>query len=109
MTMSRALKQLGMAMRAGKLVTGDETVLKTVRQGKALLVFMASDASDNTKKKYRDKCSTYKVELLEAFTRLQLGMAIGREDQVLIALTDAGFANMIRSQLSQITEVEDID
>ena len=97
--MSRALSQLGLALRAGKLVTGDETVLKTVRQGKAKLVFVASDASDNTKKKYRDKCATYKVILSEAFTRLELGLAIGREDQVLIALTDSGFANMIRGQI----------
>lgn len=40
-----------MAMRAGKLVTGDETVLKAVRSGKAKLVLVAGDASDNTKKK----------------------------------------------------------
>lgn len=46
----KALSLLGMAMRAGKLVTGDETVLKSVQQGKAKLVIAAGDASDNTKK-----------------------------------------------------------
>ncbi|WP_148505283.1 L7Ae/L30e/S12e/Gadd45 family ribosomal protein [Paenibacillus beijingensis] len=107
--MSKALSQLGMAMRAGKVVTGDETVLKTVRQGKAHLVLIASDASDNTKKKYRDKCATYGVVMSEAFSREALGRALGKAERVSVAVTDAGFANMIRGQLSQNTEVEYID
>lgn len=50
--MSKAFSHLGMAMRAGKLVTGDDTVLKSIRQGKAHLVIVAGDASDNTKKNF---------------------------------------------------------
>ncbi|MCM3745967.1 ribosomal L7Ae/L30e/S12e/Gadd45 family protein [Paenibacillus pasadenensis] len=106
---NKALSSLGMAMRAGKVVTGDDTVLKTVRQGKAALVLVAADASDNTKKKYRDKCATYGVFLAEAFSRDALGHALGKEERVVIAVTDAGFANMIRGRLSQNTEVENID
>ncbi|MBW7473255.1 ribosomal L7Ae/L30e/S12e/Gadd45 family protein [Paenibacillus oenotherae] len=105
----KALSLLGMAMRAGKLVTGDETVLKTVKQGKARLVILAGDASDNTKKKYRDKCSTYNVKLVEAFDRISLGEAIGKSERVLIAVTDAGFSASITRSLTQPTEVEYID
>ena len=47
---------LGLAMRARKLATG-ESALKAVQSQQAHLVFIASDASDNTKKKYIDKCS----------------------------------------------------
>ena len=46
---------LGLAMRARKLATG-ESALKAVQSQQAHLVFIASDASDNTKKKYIDKC-----------------------------------------------------
>jgi len=108
-TMSKALSYLGMAMRAGKLVTGDDTVLKSIRQGKAHLVIVAGDASDNTKKKYRDKCGYYNVKLAEAFDRVELGMAIGKEARVLVAVTDAGFARMIIGQLSSYSEVDNID
>ena len=45
---------LGLAMRARKLATG-ESALKAVQSQQAHLVFIASDASDNTKKKYIDK------------------------------------------------------
>lgn len=48
--MNRALSQLGLAMRAGKVVTGDEIVLKAIRSSEAKLVILAGDASDNTKK-----------------------------------------------------------
>ncbi|CAM4242487.1 L7Ae/L30e/S12e/Gadd45 family ribosomal protein [Paenibacillus tarimensis] len=106
---NKALSALGMAMRAGKLVTGDETVLKTVKQGKARLVIVAADASDNTRKKYRDKCATYDVELVEAFDRYSLGAAIGKEARVIVAIADEGFASLIRKQLGKHSEVENID
>jgi len=109
MTMNKSLSLLGMAMRAGKLVTGDETVLKAVRQGKAKLVIIAGDASDNTKKKYRDKCGTYGVKVVEALDRAVLGHAIGKAERVLIAVTDAGFSSSIQRSLSQSSEVEYID
>ena len=47
---------LGLAMRARKLATG-ESALKAVQSQQAHLVFIASDASDNTKKEYIDKCT----------------------------------------------------
>ncbi|MFD0711315.1 YlxQ family RNA-binding protein [Paenibacillus sp. GCM10027626] len=107
--MNKTLSLLGMAMRAGKLVTGDETVLKAVRQGKAKLVIVAGDASDNTKKKYRDKCSTYGVAVKELYDRVTLGQAIGKEARVIIAVMDAGFSSSIQRSLSQSSEVEYID
>jgi ribosomal protein L7Ae-like RNA K-turn-binding protein len=63
---------LGLAMRAGKLISGDEAVLKSVRAGEAVLVVMAVDASDNMRKKYQDKCSSFSVKLLEYCLRTEL-------------------------------------
>ncbi|SDW26561.1 ribosomal L7Ae/L30e/S12e/Gadd45 family protein [Paenibacillus sp. CF384] len=108
-TKHKSLNMLGMAMRAGKLVTGDETVLKAVQQGKAKLVIVAGDASDNTKKKFRDKCTTYNVKLVEAFDRITLGDAIGKSERVLIGVTDSGFSKSIAQSLIEPTEVEYID
>ncbi|KIL39207.1 50S ribosomal protein L7ae [Gordoniibacillus kamchatkensis] len=100
---------LGLAMRAGKLVTGDESVLKTVRSGEAKLVVMATDASVNMQKKYRDKCGTYEVPLLEFGTRSELGSSIGKDERVLIAVTDGGFARMLQSCQANLAEVKDIE
>lgn len=109
MKTNKTLSQLGMAMRAGKLITGDEIVLKAVRQRKAFLVILAADASDNTKKKFRDKCNTYGIQLAEAFDRQQLGKAIGKPERVVLAVTDVQFGKMIANHLSNNTEVDHIE
>lgn len=97
--MSKTLSYLGLAMRAGKIVTGDEAVLKAVRSSEAKLVVLAGDASDNTQKKFRDKCGTYDIPLVIAFHRDELGASIGKDQRVVLAVTDKGFAEMISRTL----------
>ncbi|MDF2668289.1 MAG: ribosomal protein L7ae [Paenibacillus sp.] len=100
---------LGLAMRAGKLVTGDENVLKAIRSKKAALVIMAEDASPNTLKKFRDKCNSYEIRLIECGNREALGAAIGKEERVLIAVLEAGFARQMVACLGIPVEVKHID
>ncbi len=106
---NKALNYLGLAMRAGKLVSGDEGVLKAIRSGEAKLVVVAEDASAGTKKKFRDKCHSYGVFLVECFGRTQLGSSIGKNDRVVVAVTDAGLAQMIEKCLEKRVEVENIE
>ncbi|MBW5444531.1 50S ribosomal protein L7ae [Cohnella sp. CFH 77786] len=109
MTTNKALSRLGLAMRAGKLVSGEETVLKAVRAGEAKLVVLAKDASDNTGKKLADKCGSYNVPLVVGFTRFELGGAVGKPERVMFAVTDQGFADMIADGWVQHSEVENIE
>ncbi|MDD9147025.1 ribosomal L7Ae/L30e/S12e/Gadd45 family protein [Sporolactobacillus sp. CQH2019] len=83
---------LGLAKRAGKVVAGEETVLKAIRGHKAGVVIMSSDASDRTKKTVNNKCIFYKVPIFETSERVTLGRAIGQPPRVLIAVTDSRFA-----------------
>ncbi|MDF2717017.1 MAG: ribosomal protein L7ae [Paenibacillus sp.] len=106
---NKALSYMGLAMRAGKLAFGEEGVLKAIRSGQARLVVMAEDASDNTRKKYRDKCQHYNVELSERFSRYELGAAIGKEARVLVAVLDSGLAQLIKPCLVKPPEVEPIE
>lgn len=88
--MRQGLNLLGLAQRAGKLVSGEETVLKNIRNNKAKLVIVCLDASENTKKKISDKCQFYHVTYIEAFESLELTQAIGKA-RIVCALTDEGF------------------
>jgi len=97
---------LGLAMRAGKLVTGEEGVMNAIRSGDAKLVILSADASDNTQKKYRDKCQFFNVALLECSNRDELGESIGKVERVVIAVTDLGFARLIEKIQEQPAEVE---
>ncbi|MCR8630769.1 MULTISPECIES: YlxQ family RNA-binding protein [Paenibacillus] len=100
---------LGMAMRAGKITTGEEAVIDSVRKGEAKLVIVAEDAAVNTSKKVGDKCNTYRVPLHQYGSREQLGASIGKESRVVIAVTDAGFAKMLKKSLENRTEVDSIE
>lgn len=100
---------LGLCMKAGKLATGDEGVLKAVRSGQAQLVLLAEDASVNAKKKYRDKCEYYRIPLVEYLNRAELGSCLGKKDRVVVAILDTGFSDLILKSLNRSSEVGKID
>lgn len=107
--MNKFFSRLGLAMRAGKLLTGDEIVLKSIRSSEAKLVILAGDASANSQKKFRDKCGTYNIPLVIGFDRESLGASIGKPERVVLAITDQGFAEMISKSLEIMSEVEYIE
>lgn len=104
--MNKLFSQLGLARRAGKLAMGDEIVLKAIRSAQAYLVFVASDASPNTKKKFQNKCTSYRIPLVIGFERQELGACIGKAEQVVIAVIDHGFSMIMKDELKMISEVE---
>jgi ribosomal protein L7Ae-like RNA K-turn-binding protein len=106
---NKVLSRLGLAMRAGKLVSGEEVVLKAIRSCDGKLVLLAKDASYNTIKKITDKCNCYGVPLLIGFTRFELGSAVGKPERVLFAVTDRGFADMLAVGWGHHSEVENIE
>lgn len=91
---------LGLAMRAGYVITGEEPVLRTLRSGDAALVILSADAGPNTKKKVSDKCASYRTPMIEIGSRHQLGRALGKAERVVIAVTDPGFSRAIRDRVS---------
>lgn len=103
------LSYLGLAMRAGKLAIGDDIVLQAIRSKEAKLVILADDASARTQKKFRDKCSHYQIPLVVYGNRYELGASIGKEERVVIAVNDQGFAEMIAKCQVKPAEVEGID
>lgn len=84
---------IGFAMKAGKLKTGDFSVEKLVRAGRAKLVLIDGGASANTKDKYGRMCELAQLQLV---TVPQLGACIGKPGRMLAAVTDENFSNMIR-------------
>ena len=61
---NKALSMLGIATKAGKTVTGEFSTEKAVKEGSAYLVVVAGDASNNTKKKFRNMCDYYQVTII---------------------------------------------
>jgi ribosomal protein L7Ae-like RNA K-turn-binding protein len=97
----KVLSTLSMAMKAGKLVSGETAVMNAVRGMTASLVIIAGDASDGTKKKFTDKTSYYEVPCRIYGTKDMLAHSIGKDMRSVIAVTDEGFAGSIIQRLEE--------
>ncbi len=99
MRQSRVLSMLGLAARGRNVVSGELQTLNAVKDGSAMLVIVAEDASENTKKLFSDKCSFYEVPLRMYGSREALGRAIGKEMRSSLAVVDAGLAQSVTRYL----------
>lgn len=91
----KVLSMLGLACKAGKLVGGEFSVEKSVKGGKAFMVVIAGDVSENTKKKFTNMCAYYKVPLCMYGTKESLGQATGKDYRASLAIQDEGFKKAI--------------
>lgn len=99
MKLSKALSLVSLATKAGKVASGEFCTEKEVKSFQAELVIVAEDASDNTKKKFKNMCEFYEVPIYFYGDKEMLGHAIGKEFRASIAITDHGFAKGIRKHL----------
>jgi len=90
---------LGIAMKGRRIVSGEYQTLEAVKTGQAKLVLIAEDASDNTQKLFRDKCSFYHVPIQQYGSKEDLGRAIGKDLRSSIAVCDVGLAAAVQKQL----------
>ncbi len=90
---------LGIATKSRKLVSGEFSTEKAVKEHKAALVIVANDASDNTKKMFTNMCTYYNVPIYFFGEKNDLGHAMGKEFRASLAVFDKGLADAIEKQL----------
>ena len=95
----QVLSLLGLSAKAGKIRSGEFQVEKAVKENQAFVVIVATDASDLSKKGYRDMCSFYQVPIYEYQTKEELGRCIGKEFRAAVAVVDEGFAKGILKKI----------
>ena len=83
---------LGLCQRAGKCKSGEFAVEKSIKSGKSFLVIIPEDASDNTKKKFKNMTTYRSVPYQELGTKETLGHQLGRSERSSISIEDQGFA-----------------
>lgn len=83
---------LGLCQRAGKCKSGEFAVEKSIKSGKSFLVIIPEDASDNTKKKFKNMTTYRIVPYQELGTKETLGHQLGRSERSSISIEDQGFA-----------------
>ena len=91
----KVLSMLGIAAKSGSVVSGEFSTEKAVKEGRAYLVIVAGDSSDNTKKMfyiYSDKQT--------------LGHCIGKEFRASLAIVNEGLAHSVEDKLKQTITTE---
>lgn len=96
---NRIYSFMGLAAKAGKLLSGEETCERAVKNGKALMVVVAEDASANTKKKFEDICRYNGVKLFAYGEKELIGRYIGKDLRAVVAIADKGFAGRLAEML----------
>lgn len=95
MNQSKIFSLLGLATKSRNVVSGEFMTEKAVKSKDAKLVIVGTDASDNTKKQFRDMCGFYKVDIYIYGTKEELGHAMGKEMRATLAVTDTGFSKSL--------------
>ena len=93
---------LGLAMKAGALVSGEDACERAIKSEKALLVIVACDASKNTIKKFSDICTYRSVQIRYFGNKDLIGRYIGKGSRSVVAVTVSGFA-------AKLVEMIDMD
>ena len=99
MKQNKITSMLGIAMKAGKIASGEFMTENAIKDGSACLVLLASDCSGNTKKKFRNSCEFYHVPYYEIEDKEELGRCIGKEFRASLAVLDEGIAKTLMSYM----------
>ena len=97
------LSLLGLALRGGRLVMGEEPVEAVARARDARVLLLASDAAAGTRRRVEHfavagQCLWLRVP----FTKAELGRQFGRASVAVAAVTDVGLASAVVSKLAAL-------
>lgn len=90
---------LGLATKAGKLVSGDETCERALNRSLASLVIVAEDASHNTKKKFTDACNYRNIAIRVFGQKEMLGKFTGKNIRSVVAILDKSFSKRLMEMI----------
>lgn len=91
---NKVLRMIGLANRAGKVITGTELCEKAVKSGKAKLVILAKEASASTVKTFEN----FGIDIVFVESRELLGKYTGKEIRTVAVICDEGFARVIKKE-----------
>ena len=91
--MNKVLNFLSLARKAGLAELGEEPVGAVSRTGKAYLIAVAADASDHTWRRAKSYVAGTQQQCVRLpVSKDEMGMAIGRQELAIAAITDPAMA-----------------
>lgn len=89
---------IGLAMKAGKVAFGADSVEENITKRKAKLIIISKESSERTKSKFVKLCEKYKVPIIIDGKIEELSKTIGKNNKAVIGIKDINFANSIQKK-----------
>ena len=77
---------IGLAMKAGKVAFGADSVEETITKRKAKLIIVSNESSERTKSKFIKLCENYKIPIIIDGTIDELSKTIGKSNKAVNSL-----------------------
>lgn len=92
--MTAVRNYLGLARRAGKVVSGEAQVEGNLKRGKGNLLIIAVDSA-GAQRKYVQWATGQNVPVIIDGTKEELGLTLGTSPRAAVLVTDEGFSRAI--------------
>lgn len=108
----KALRALGMAKKAGAIVTGFSKVNNSVRSGKAVMLFHAKDAAEDGKRKlasataFVDHMGGDKIDVFTCWTIDEMSQVLGIDNAVHVVAVYGGATKNLMASVKQMEAYE---
>lgn len=97
----KALGLLGLMRKANAVLIGEEDTGKAAKEHMAKLLILASDSSENARKRAFEYTGCCKAPLITApFTKAEISDSVGKHGCSMLAVCDIGFADAFMKILS---------
>jgi predicted RNA-binding protein YlxR (DUF448 family) len=97
----RITATLAMANKAGRIVSGSDKVMDSLRRGEAALLILAADISAESESKFRYLADKNGVGIFRFSLKDQLGVPLGKEIRTAVMVAPGAFADSLRRELTR--------
>ena len=89
---------IGLAMKAGKVCFGADSVEENIVKRKVKLLIISKDSSERTKNKFVNICEKYNVPVIVDGDIDTLSKTIGKSNKAVIGIKDVNFDESIQKK-----------
>jgi predicted RNA-binding protein YlxR (DUF448 family) len=101
----RILNLIGMARKAGAIVSGSQSVLQELAKPAASLLLVASDAAEGTADKILNRAKGANIPFFKLFDKQTFGSAVGRDERSHLVLTNKKFARNLILEIDRLKNI----
>lgn len=96
----KVISYLGFAKKSGNLLSGVNTCTFAMAKGKAKLIILADDISENSEKKIMKEIRKYGVKHVKYGKGEELSRAVGTSGRSVFAVCDSNFKEVILNEIN---------